>query len=262
MDPFNPFKLHRPGRSYFGLKILNITGLALGLASVIYISIWISHELSYDRFHKDSDRIFRIESLLDFGGEPAVWEVAPALTAESVRRDFPEVVNSVAMQKGYGAIVKVKEDVFYENYLYYSTREFFDIFSFRLLMGDNDKVLNDPYSVVISSRVVDRFFSRKNPVGNTIILNNKYVQTITGIIEDTPSTSHLRIDYLVPFSLLKEIGNDLNDWRRLDYLTYIKLKENVDREQFNQKIVNYLPSKIEDTRATLFLNPADTLREE
>lgn len=255
MDILNPFKLLRPGRSYFGLKILNITGLALGLASVLYISIWISHELSYDRFHKDSDRIFRIESLLDFGGEPVVWEVAPAPTAESVRKDFSEVVSSVSMQKGYSAIVKVKEEVFYENYLYYSTPEFFDIFSFRLLIGENDKVLNDPYSVVISGRVADRFFSGKNPVGNTIILNNKYLLTITGIMENTPSTSHLRIDYLVPFSILKEMGNDLNDWRKLDYLTYIKLNENVDPEQFNQKIVNYLPSKIEDTRSTLFLNP-------
>ena len=255
MSLLNPFKLLRPGRSYFGLKILNITGLALGLASVIYISIWISHELSYDRFHKDSDRIFRIESLLNFGGEPVVWEVAPAPAAEAVRREFPEVENSVAMQKGNNAIVKVNEDVFYENNLYYSTPEFFDIFSFRLLSGDHDKLLKDPYSVVISSGVAARFFGDRNPLGNRIILDNKYVLTISGIIEDAPSNSHLRIDYLVPFSLLKEGGSDLSDWHKLDYLTYIKLKKNIDPEQFNQKIVNYLPAKIENPLATLFINP-------
>jgi putative ABC transport system permease protein len=255
MSLLNHFKLLRPGRSYFGLKILNITGLALGLASVVYISIWISHELSYDRFHKDSDRIFRIESLLNFGGEPVVWEVAPAPAAESVRSEFPEVENSVAMQKGYTAIVKVNEDVFYENNLYYSTPEFFDIFSFRLLSGDHDKVLKDPYSVVISAGEAARFFGDRNPLGNTIILDNKYVLTISGIIEDAPSNSHLRIDYLVPFSLLKEGGSDLSDWHKLDYLTYIKLKKNIDPEQFNQKIVNYLPTKIENPLATLFINP-------
>ncbi|MEE4213812.1 MAG: ABC transporter permease, partial [Bacteroidales bacterium] len=76
-------------KRYDGIILLNIAGLAMGLVGVIFISLWISHELSYDRFHKNSDSIYRIESLVDFTGEPFVWTVAPAPVGENIRKDFP-----------------------------------------------------------------------------------------------------------------------------------------------------------------------------
>jgi putative ABC transport system permease protein len=136
--------ISRKNRKFNGITWLNITGLSLGLTGILLLSFWISHELSYDRFHKDYKRIYRVQSLVNFGGEPMVWPVAPAPTAGSLIKDFPEVSLSVAMQKGFNQVIKTDGQVFRETNLYYSTPSFFDMFSFRLLAGDRSTVLNDP----------------------------------------------------------------------------------------------------------------------
>jgi ABC-type antimicrobial peptide transport system permease subunit len=215
--------------------------------------------MSYDRFHKDHGNIYRVESLVNFGGEQMVWHVVPAPTADALKRDFQEVTMSVVMQKGYNPVLRVGNEVFNEANLYYSGPSFFDLFSFRLLAGDPENVLGDPYSVVISESVAERFFGNTGPLGKTILLDNKQLLTITGILEDTPSNSHLKIDYLVPFSILAEKGRNLEKWGNIDYITYIKLADNVNPEQFNRKIGSYLEDKNMFGTATLFINPLDRI---
>ena len=188
-----------------------------------------------------------------------VWHVVPAPTAGALKRDFQEVTESVAMQKGYNPVLRVGNEVFNEANLYFSGPTFFDLFSFRLLAGDPENVLSDPYSVVISESVAERFFGNTVPLGKTLLLDNKQLLTITGILEDTPSNSHLKIDYLVPFSLLEEKGRNLEKWGNIDYITYIKLADNVNPEQFNRKIGGYLEDKNMFGTATLFINPLDRI---
>lgn len=242
-----------------GITWLNIAGLSLGLTGILLLSFWIINELSYDRFHKDHRNIYRVESLVNFGGEQMVWHVVPAPTAGALKRDFQEVTESVAMQKGYNPVLRVGNEVFNEANLYFSGPTFFDLFSFRLLAGDPENVLSDPYSVVISESVAERFFGNTVPLGKTLLLDNKQLLTITGILEDTPSNSHLKIDYLVPFSLLEEKGRNLEKWGNIDYITYIKLADNVNPEQFNRKIGGYLEDKNMFGTATLFINPLDRI---
>lgn len=254
-----PGFLPRKNSLFNGITWLNITGLSLGLTGILLLSFWITHELSYDRFHKDHSRIYRVESLLNFAGEPTVWAVTPAPTAESLLRDFREVTMSVAMQKGYDPVLKIGSQVFNEANLYYANPSFFDMFSFRLLAGDRSSVLNDPYSVVISEDVAKRFFGNTDPLGKTVLLDNKQLLSISGILENTPSNSHLKIDYLVPFSLLSEKGKNLKQWGNIDYITYIKLEKNVSPGEFNKKINRYLDGKGVFGESTLFLNPLDRI---
>lgn len=249
----------RKNRLFNGITWLNIAGLSLGLTGILFLAFWITHELSYDRFHNDHKRIYRVESLVNIGGERAVWDVAPAPAAEALKRDFREVEMSVVMQKGYSPVLKVGAEVFNENNLFYSSPSFFDMFSFRLLAGNRSEVLAEPYSVVISESVAERFFGSTNPLGKTILLDNRYLLTISGILEKTPSNSHLKIDYLVPLSLLAEKGINLEKWGNIDYITYIKLADNVNPEQFNKKIGSYLDDKSLNGKATLFLKPLDRI---
>src|SRR4030042_4645695 len=102
----------KPFHRFNGLVLLNVSGLALGLASVIFIAIWISHELSYDRYFENAARIYRVESLLNFSGTPFVWPVAPAPVAESILNDFPEVENAVKLKSGYQEVVKVDDKLY------------------------------------------------------------------------------------------------------------------------------------------------------
>lgn len=245
-------------RRFNGLVLLNISGLALGLASVIFISIWISHEISYDRFFKNADRIFRVESLLNFSGDPFVWTITPAPLAEAIVKDFSEVEDAVVLSTGYQNAVKAGDKLFTAENLYYATQSYFNIFSPEVLAGDPSRLLVSPEEVVISRHIAKILFGENDPVGKSILLNNTDLLTVSGVIEDSPSNTHLKVDYLVSFSLLQK-GNKLDDWGRIDFITYLLLKEKTDAEQFNSKLQGYWQTKTKDVTGSFILNPLTRL---
>lgn len=246
-------------KRYDGIILLNIVGLALGLVGVIFISLWISHELSYDRFHKNADSIYRIESLVDFTGEPFVWSVAPAPVGENIMKDFPEVESVIRMKGSYMPVIKKDNEIIEAENLYYCTENFFSFFSYDLLRGNRETVLNDPYSIVLSESVAQSLFGDDDPVGKTLMINNKQLFTITGVMADFPSNTHLKVDYLLPFSLLDSKTERLDKWGTFNFPTYIRLRDGVDPEEFNNKLSTYLKSKDEGTMAQLFINPLTRL---
>jgi putative ABC transport system permease protein len=252
-------KLLKSFRRINGLVVLNISGLALGLASVIFIAIWITHEISYDRFFKNADRIFRVETLFNLSGEPSVWTITPSPVAESIRKDFPEVEDAVRLSSGYQSVVNVNEHLFNAENLYYTDHSYFNIFSTKVIAGDPAKLLAGPSEVVITRHIAKVLFGDKDPVGKSILLNNANLLTVTGVIENSPSNTHLKVEYLVSFSLLRNGKNDLDSWGRFDFITYVLLKDKVDPEQFNDKISGYLDTKIKNMSATLFINPLTRL---
>lgn len=259
MDYNFQFYLKEAIKRLRGAVLLNMMGLSLGLTIIILISTWVRHELSYDKFHLNSERIFRVESLVDFTGDPFVWSVAPAPVAEAAKIDFPEVENSVNLYSGYSDALKVGEEVFIPESMYYTSSSFFKIFSYKLISGSADKVLNDPYSIVISLSEALRLYGDTNPIGETILLKDKDILTITGVMEDFPSNSHLKADYLVSWALLKENNKKLNNWDQYDYYTYFLLKEGVDADKFNKKLGLYIKTKDEGSHGILFLNPIERI---
>jgi len=238
-----------------GSILINMAALALGLASVIFIAIWVNHELSYDSWHDKHNRIYRIESLLDFTGEPFVWNVAPAPVAAALPNDFPEVEDAVNLYTAYSSAFSIGEEVFNAENAYYTTNAVFRIFSFDLLLGNPETALTDPNSLIISESTARKFFGAQNPVGKPVLFNNEDLLIITGIMKDIPSNSHLKINYLLSWNLLVKKGNKLDSWDQYDYYTYALLNKNVDPDKFNRKLAGYLQTKKEDAAATLFMNP-------
>jgi putative ABC transport system permease protein len=206
MERNKAFKSNKFFRRFNGLVLLNISGLALGLASVIFIAIRISHELSYDRFFKNADRIYRVESLINFSGDPSVWTITPAPVAESIFNDFPEVQDAVVLQSGYQSAVKVDDQLFTAENLYYTNHSYFNIFSTKVISGNPSRLLAGPDEVVISRHIAGVLFGDKDPVGKSILLNNADLLTVTGVIENSPTSTHLKVDYLVSFSLIPLSG--------------------------------------------------------
>jgi putative ABC transport system permease protein len=246
-------------RRFNGLVLLNISGLALGLAAVIFIAIWVTHELSYDKFFKNSDRIFRVESLINFSGDPSVWKITPAPVAESIIIDFPEVEEAVVLQQGYESAIKVGEKLFTADNLYYTNQSYFNIFSTKIISGNHSRLLAGPGEIVLSRRAAGILFGQADPVGQSVLFNNSELLTVSGVIENSPSNTHLRVDYLVPFVLLEKHGRNLDSWGRIDFITYILLKEGTDAVKFNTKLSGYWQTKIKGFSGTLFINPLTRL---
>ncbi|MBA7520807.1 hypothetical protein ES705_12905 [subsurface metagenome] len=232
--------------------IINILGLSLGIICVIFNFLWIYDELIYDKFHPEADRLYRVESLMDFE-YPTLWPVTPDLLAESLKENLPEVEESARMKKGYQYTIQSDDEIFTENGFYYVSFSFFDILYFPYTSTNPKKALNQPFTLLISEEMNQKYFSDENPVGKTLRVNNKYLFNIVGVFKNYPSNSHLKIDFLAPFNTLQYTGEHLGRWGRFDFITFIRIKQGTNVEYFNEKISGYLKSYNKSTNSKLQL---------
>ena len=142
-----------------GYSVINIAGLTVGLAAFLFISLWIQDELSYDRFHERADRIYRVVRA-DENGEASFARTAP-LFAPTLRDNFPEVEQAIRI-KPSGSVVRYGENLFQENYFFFADPQVFDVFTFPLLQGNSKTALNDPYTVVITEEMAEKYFGEEN----------------------------------------------------------------------------------------------------
>ncbi|MFW5644507.1 MAG: FtsX-like permease family protein [Bacteroidota bacterium] len=232
-----------------GFSLINLLGLTMGLTVSFLILIYIFNELSYDKFHADSDRIYRIAIKGNLGDRPLNVAVTPGALAHNLANDMPEVEEYTLFEHlGSDQLFRNEDKKYYENHLIYADRNFFTVFSFNFLFGDPLTALNEPYTIILKESISQKFFGTSNSVGKSLTLNNEKDYLITGVIEDPPTETHLPVNFIASFKTrIRENGNDmLNNWGAMMYYSYIKLKEGVDSEKFQTKIRNYLVEKLDE----------------
>ena len=220
-------------------SFINIVGLAIGMACCTLILLWVHHELSFDRFHTNADRIFRVVEMQEQSGEPFPVAVTPAALGPSMLQDFPEVVNFTRFQTyGFGYISKGENK--FKADITLADPNIFEMFTFPILAGDKDVMFDDLLNVAISEEVAHKFFGDEDPVGQTLQVNTSTILNVAGVFQNIADNSHLKFDYIVPFEVLKQFGGDLESWDSNSYYTYVQLEENVDWVEFDAKIEGYL----------------------
>ncbi len=223
------------------ISLINIIGLAIGLAAVILILSYINNELSFDKFHDKGNRIYRgiIKTTTDQGietGPQMIAAVGPSLSEE-----FPEIEKMVRFREPENKFLTYKDNSFYTNNLLYADSTLFDVFSFRLLTGNPKTALAAPYSIVLSVGTANKIFGKEDPIGKMITLDNKDLLTVTGIAEDAPSNSHIQYNAFISFTSLYEDKNMYLDWNGgWAYYTYILLHPNVDIRSLDNKFTNFM----------------------
>ncbi|RMD98910.1 MAG: ABC transporter permease, partial [Calditrichaeota bacterium] len=210
---------------------INITGLAIGVACCILILLYIHDELSYDRFHDKADRIYRVT--LNLGG-PVFSNTAntPTVLAPKLKAALPEIANFVRLSPYDKVTVAHGEKRLQESRFFLADPSVFEIFSFKLLRGNQQVALKQPHSVVISETAAHRYFGNEDPVGQELEVVDKGRFVITGIMQDMPVQSHFHADFLA--SLSSE-GPVTNPWLSWGY-TYILLPENISAPTFERKM--------------------------
>lgn len=177
----------------FSYSFINISGLALGLATCLLLVSWIRHELSYDHFHEKSSQIYRVSLEYSFGGQVAKTSVSPNALLPALIT-LPETQTGVRVynpSRYTPYIVKYGSSVFEEKKFYLADSTFFDVFSFSLLRGNPKKVLNEPYAVVLTQRMADKYFPGEDPIGKTFFVNNAQDYKVTGVMANPPTNSFL-----------------------------------------------------------------------
>lgn len=243
-----------------GFSLINLLGLTLGLTVSFLILLYVFDELSYDKFHKDYDRIYRIAIRGHLGEMPLNVAVTPGALAINLAEELPEVESYALFEHVSGdQLFRSGDKKFYENHLVYTDENFFKTFTFNFLYGDPGEALEVPYSIVLKKSISQRFFGTTNSIGESIKLNNDKDYTVTGIIDDPPPETHLAVNFLASFStrVAENGANMYEDWGSLMYYSYIKLKQGVSREAFEKKLNEYLNQKIseEDEESNIQIEP-------
>jgi len=223
-----------------GYSLINIAGLAIGMACCILILLWVRDELSYDRFHEKRDNIYRVLQHIHYS-EVVTWAITPGPLAPALKEEIPEIEDAVrAVQTEWS--IRYKDDTFTRPG-YLVDPSFLSMFTFPLLRGTLETALSEPYSIVLTEEMAETLFGNEEPVGKTVRINDRGDCYVTGVIKNIPGNSHLQFDFLGTMELAKEIGFTVDIWPNSRFYTYVLLQDNVSPEEVNKKIYNFLDSK-------------------
>lgn len=216
-------------------SFINALGLAVGMACCILVFMYVRQELSYDRYHKDGERIFRIaQKIRKEAAELDTARVATPLIP-AIRESFPEVESAVRFQLAtWDSLVEREETKFYEDWVMIAENDIFDVFTIPFIRGNPEKALERPATVVITEKIAQKYFGPADPVGQTLVLWGNQVE-VTGVVADYPDNTHLKYDIIISLSGFERTWN-LDNWGWTGFYAYVKLNPFVDPQKFEEKI--------------------------
>ena len=223
-----------------GFSFINITGLAIGMACTIIILIWVQDELTFDRFHENADNLYRVEEDQYYSGEVYHVNVTPYPCGPVFREEIPEVVNATRFQWTGGLLFRRGETSFFESGTVAVDSTFFQMFTFPLIEGDKRSALDEPFSIVLSKEMAEKYFGEENPIGEALNVNNQYEFIVTGVFDDIPQNSILQFDMLVNFDFMHDLGRYSDSWGNNSIRTFVQLREDSNIKEVNEKLTGLL----------------------
>jgi len=228
---------------YKGHSFIKIFGLSIGIAACILIYLFVVDELSFDKFHENGDQLFRVVQVQydkKTGKETAREQFMPPPIGPELQKSFTEIKHQTRFVSGSG-VVRYREKIFNET-LSLGDSSFFKMFTFPLVYGAPETALSDDHHVVLSQSAAEKYFGKKEPLGEILTITFGQVSkdfTITGVAEDTPSNSTLQFDILIHFNNLPTVMNNptiLENWDRWYCPFYVRIQPNVTTEQVEKKL--------------------------
>ncbi|MEL6560814.1 MAG: ABC transporter permease [Bacteroidota bacterium] len=226
-----------------GYTLINILGLAIGIAFSCMMYIYVTHELSSDSFHEKSDRIFRV--IMEDKRNPdnvRFYGSAPAPLTEALLNEIPEIEDHTRLYRTTGQIVyQLDGQNFQEREWYITHSNFFEIFDFEFIAGDKNTALNEPLSLVINRSTAIKLFGKENAVGELISSSWFGSLKVTGVVKDFPENSHIKFNFLLSENPQMEgWKNLLTDWEDFSAFAYVLLKPNVKIATVNAKVPDFI----------------------
>src|SRR5664280_1125110 len=217
---------------HFGYSILNILGLTLGITSAIFLIIYVSNEVSYDRYHEKAERIYRVSTTIKEPDDQFTWIVAQIPFGPQVAHDYPDVQSFVRFINMPRALYKYEDKQFNEENFYYVDSTLFDIFSYKVLKGEVKSALLGPKKIILTEKIANKYFGKSDPIGKTLTTGTDTYE-VTGVIQDVPTNSHFRFDAVAARNNLpKQLGN----WGNFGVFTYLLFPEKFDVKAFETKM--------------------------
>lgn len=244
------------------LSIINVFGLSIGIATCIFIGLYVTHELSYDRYHKNIDRIFAVTAKFTSPNSLDHISTVSSPLSTALKHNYPEVQEVVRLKPLHNATVGYQSNFFLEKDIYEADPQLFNVFTYHLLKGDPGTALTGSQNMLITQSLGVKYFGQDDPLNKTLTVNNKEYQ-VTGVLEDLPSNSDLRFSALLSIDRTRA-----EDWWGFDHYTYILFNENylktdANAALFGEKLIKFsdlkfneaLKKENESLRVSLILEP-------
>ncbi|MDX1939620.1 MAG: FtsX-like permease family protein [Saprospiraceae bacterium] len=222
-------------------SFINIFGLAIGLTCFILIATYVLFELSYDNFQEKRDQIFRLSLKAVSNGEVREVVMTPTAAYPAFNREFPEVVTGVRIYdvSGFSPIVVNYEDrLFEERGFLYADSTFFDMFSFKVLRGNPNTLLDDINTVVLTESAAKKYFGDEDPLDKAITANGTRAFKVTGIVADPPANSQIKFSFIASFHSLENWREEI--WSSANFITYLQLSDPKLAKPLEAKIRTYV----------------------
>ncbi len=235
---------------------INIIGLAVGIASCLLIGIYVQHELSYDKYHTNYDRIYRVvqafrsnddvqQKAVASPDEFQVWGNAPV--GPALDNDFPEIDQVCRLKNTGSYLLEVDGKRFQERSIWFADSTAFDVFSWPLISGNPKTALTEPNTIVLTQSLARKYFGDANPMGQLIKLDNDEQMQVTGVMEDIPSNSHLQFDALMPMITFHSWRNEVFEWwGYVDFYTYFTLHPGTTTANLEAQATTFVGKYLDD----------------
>lgn len=229
-------------------SLLNIAGLCIGIAATLLIYLYVNSELSYDKFHKDIDKMYLVKLQGKIGDQEIDVAVTCPPMANALVTEFPEVEAATRLQIINEEVVRIEDVVFTEDNVFMADSNFFDFFSFKLLEGNPKTALTEPHTLVLSESMAKKYFGEESPIDKLMTLgrfNSTY--KVTGVVEDTPENSHFTYNILLSASSSQHLKSTA--WLSNNIYTYFKINEGADinrvQERFKDLVIKYVGPEVQ-----------------
>jgi putative ABC transport system permease protein len=230
-----------------GYSVLNVAGLAVGMACFTLLAMWVRDEVGWDRFHKNSDAIYRL-------GSNMVSQPAPL--GPYLKDNYPEIADSVRFFFLPSVMVKSGDKSFEESGFGLADASAFDLFTLPLLAGKPESVFSDPDTVVLTQSAAGRYFGNEDPIGRVLIVEDQFPVRVTGVVKDPPGNSDIRFSVLGDFRFLKNFRKGYEShWGNHEYTTYVRLAEGARADVLGPKIARVVQDRVPALSTPLALYP-------
>ncbi len=217
-----------------GFTVINISGLALGLAVCLLIALFVNDEFSYDQYNKKADRIYRLNTNARINGSNYISIDTPEPLGPTLKNDYPQIENYVRLRGGGKIMVKKGSETVEGHNSFFADSTLFDVFTLPMIQGNPQTALTQPHSIVLSESMAKKYFNTTDVIGKTLHVDNTADYKITGVIKDMSVQSSFHLDFIRPMSELQDSRSD--DWLNTNCVTFLLVRHGTTR----QSVENYL----------------------
>jgi len=238
-----------------GFSAINISGLSIGLASAIVLLLWIRNELTYDQFHKNRNRVYQVLTRNPYDGHIQVHGGTPAVLGPVIQTAYHREVDTVVRMSWVGAFIFSAGDKHIQTQGCTTDPGFFQLFTFPLLKGDPASALKGPRSMVLTEKLAKKLFGSEDPIGRTVRVDSTPNFVVTAVMKDLPPNTRFTFEYLLPWSYMREVHWDVQNWKINAAETYVLLHSGVTEAMADKSMRMIIHEHAPDVNSEVFLHP-------